>query len=105
MSCVATQLSSILYPAPDEAAKNEAIAELMEALVPVVEHTRRSSELANVELIKLIFNDLHPIIRNTVITRDKTAAVQEEVRAGSEHDDQVNDIIKNLKEKNVRYFL
>lgn len=109
-SCVATQLSAILYPLPDEASKNQTVTELIAPLVPLVELTKQCSTLANVEVIKLMFNDLHPILRKAHLDRQQTPEAKElpAVVLGksnaSENDQQVNQIIDNLKQQMLDTF-
>jgi hypothetical protein len=75
-SCIATQLSGILYPVPEEASKNRSVETVIEPMFGLVEQLHEYSSLANVELIKLMFNDLHPIIRTPA--DEKTADKSED---------------------------
>ncbi|PLW06506.1 hypothetical protein PCANC_23261 [Puccinia coronata f. sp. avenae] len=75
-SCIATQLSGILYPVPEEASKNRSVETVIQPMFGLVEQLHEYSSLANVELIKLMFNDLHPIIRTPA--DEKTADKSED---------------------------
>lgn len=81
-SCIATQLSGILYPAPEQMEKNRSIEKAIQPMFGLVDQLHEYSSLANVELIKLMFNDLHPIIRTSgeEISSDKS----EESNPGTE---------------------
>ncbi|EFP77811.2 uncharacterized protein PGTG_03767 [Puccinia graminis f. sp. tritici CRL 75-36-700-3] len=63
-SCVATQISGIIYSVPEEMNKNRSLEKAIEPMLGLVDQVQEYSSLANVELIKLMFNDLHPIIRS-----------------------------------------
>ncbi|POV95117.1 hypothetical protein PSTT_16452 [Puccinia striiformis] len=71
-SCVATQISGIIYPIPEELKKDKSLESIIEPLFGLVDQIHESSNLANVELIKLMFNDLHPIIKNSTDDKNKS---------------------------------
>ncbi|KNE99362.1 hypothetical protein PSTG_07294 [Puccinia striiformis f. sp. tritici PST-78] len=71
-SCVATQISGIIYPIPEELKKDKSLESVIEPLFGLVDQIHESSNLANVELIKLMFNDLHPIIKNSTDDKNKS---------------------------------
>ncbi|CAH7671110.1 hypothetical protein BY996DRAFT_4584490 [Phakopsora pachyrhizi] len=64
-SSITTQLASILYPAPENKSKDESkLKEFVEPMFGLIEKMNESASLANFEVIKLVLNDLHPIIRS-----------------------------------------
>lgn len=81
-SCIATQLSGILYPAQEQMEKNRSIENAIQPMFGLVDQLHEYSNLANVELIKLMFNDLHPIIRTS--DEEKSSEKSEEVNPGAE---------------------
>ncbi|OAV96503.1 hypothetical protein PTTG_00961 [Puccinia triticina 1-1 BBBD Race 1] len=64
-SCVATQISGIIYSVPEEKNRSRSLEQSIEPMLGLVDQVQEYSALANVELVKLLFNDLHPIIRNS----------------------------------------
>lgn len=65
-SCVATQLTGIMYQDPESARKKISVDKELEPIFGLIEQIKEYSSLANVEVVKLMFNDLHPIIRSPV---------------------------------------
>ncbi|MBW0461341.1 hypothetical protein O181_001056 [Austropuccinia psidii MF-1] len=98
-SCVVTQLSGILYPIPDEEKqKKESIGESLSPLVAMVKQIEDYSSVANVEVVKLMFNDLHPIVKNDT---------DQNIDSGRQRENdahQVEEIIAGLKEKMLDTF-
>ncbi|POV97036.1 hypothetical protein PSTT_15302 [Puccinia striiformis] len=57
---------------PEELKKDKSLESVIEPLFGLVDQIHESSNLANVELIKLMFNDLHPIIKNSTDDKNKS---------------------------------
>eukprot|EP00918_Siedleckia_nematoides_P004306 GHVU01009604.1.p1 GENE.GHVU01009604.1~~GHVU01009604.1.p1 ORF type:complete len:474 (+),score=36.13 GHVU01009604.1:50-1471(+) len=63
-SCVATQLGGIRYPPASQLDKTQSISELMAPIMPLLEHAQQYSTLANTEVVKMMYNDLYPILHD-----------------------------------------
>ncbi|EGG05889.1 uncharacterized protein MELLADRAFT_116707 [Melampsora larici-populina 98AG31] len=61
-SCIATQLAGIRYPPPADLDKTQNVGQLMAPIMPLLDRAQQYSTLANTEVVKMIYNDLYPIL-------------------------------------------
>ncbi|KAG0143894.1 hypothetical protein CROQUDRAFT_134713 [Cronartium quercuum f. sp. fusiforme G11] len=117
-SCVTTQLGGIRYPPPPQLDKTQNFGDLIAPIMPLLDHAQQFSNLANTEVVKMIYNDLFPIL-NDGNSENETgrrlslaseglgtvAEANEEAKVDEISEDvEMKETIKNLKEKMLDVF-
>ncbi|KAH9825252.1 hypothetical protein DFH28DRAFT_1077628 [Melampsora americana] len=85
-SCIATQLAGIRYPPPADLDKTQNVGQLMAPIMPLLDQAHNYTTLANTEVVKMIYNDLYPILHTDASSKNGRRLSLESEDAGAKVD-------------------